>query len=398
MQFFRNRPGNFLRDLLILAAAALFLWLGARYWIGFNPTLGNGNEPEAGTLRARLNTAPNFEISLYATGLTDARILRALDSGQLLVSLPSLGQIMLLEADSDHDGTPDGRRMLIDGLNRPHGMDLFEGWLYIAETDAVGRIRLDPATGKTTGSYETLVRDLPSGGNHWSRSLKFGPDGRMYVSVGSSCNACIEKDPRRAALLRYHPDGSGEEVFASGLRNTVGFAWQPGTAILFGVDNGRDFLGDDFPPCELNRIEAGGFYGWPYVNGNNVPDPDYGHSRPDLNAISRPPAHAFGAHTAPLGIVFLDSDELPEEYRGAALVTLHGSWNRSTKSGYAVVSLHFDANGGITERPFVTGFEKDDDVIGRPVDAIQAPDGTLYISDDFSGSIYRIRYRKNPEP
>ncbi|MGH8548330.1 MAG: PQQ-dependent sugar dehydrogenase [Methylococcales bacterium] len=394
MNLFRNRFGHLIRDLIFLAGSALLLWLGAKYWVGFNPVLGSAEPPDGVTLRERLKIAEGFELSLYTSKLPDARVLRATDSGHLLVSLPSQGKIMLLEADSDRDGKPDNRRTLIDGLKRPHGIDLFEGWLYIAESDAIGRIRLNPATGETSGNYETLVKNLPSGGNHWSRSLRFGPDGWMYVSVGSSCNACIEKDNRRASLLRYRPDGSGEEIFASGLRNTVGFAWQPATGALYGVDNGRDFLGDDFPPCELNRIEPGGFYGWPFVNGNHVPDPDYGKSRPDLNKTSRQPAFAFGAHTAPLGIAFLRCKQLPEPYRGAALVTLHGSWNRSTKAGYAVVSLHFDSQGRITQRPFITGFEKDDDVIGRPVDVIEGADGSIYISDDFNGSIYKVRSLK----
>ncbi|MGR9108768.1 MAG: PQQ-dependent sugar dehydrogenase [Gammaproteobacteria bacterium] len=380
-----------MRDLIFLLFSALLLWLGLKYWVGFNPTLGRGEAPETAGLRARLKVAEGFEVSVYASELPGARILRATDSGHLLVSLPAQGKIMLLEADGDLDGKADGRQSLVEGLNRPHGIDLFNGWLYIAETDAIGRILLDSTTGRTSGTYQRLVKNLPSGGNHWSRSLRFGPDGWMYASVGSSCNACIEQDPRRASLIRYRPDGSGEEIFASGLRNTVGFAWQPATGDLYGVDNGRDFLGDDFPPCELNRIEQGGFYGWPYVNGNNVPDPDYGDQRPDLVQISRPPVFEFGAHTAPLGIVFLHSESFPDAYRGAALVTQHGSWNRSTKAGYAVLSLHFDSKGRIVARPFITGFEKDDNVIGRPVDVTEGPDGSIYISDDFNGSVYRIR-------
>ncbi|MGH8552626.1 MAG: PQQ-dependent sugar dehydrogenase, partial [Methylococcales bacterium] len=330
---------EFMHGSIFLAVSLLILWLVVKYWIGFNMTFGSTDPPEIDVLRQRLNIAEGFELDIYASDLRGARILRATESGHLLVSLTSQGKIMLLEADSNHDGKPDGRRTLIDGLNGPHGMDLFEGWLYVAETDAVGRIRLDPGTGNTSGPYETLVKNLPVGQNHWRHGLRFGPDGWMYVSVGSSCNVCIERDPRRASLLRYHPDGTGEEIFASGLRNTEGFDWQKGTGFLYGVDNGRDFLGDDFPPCELNRIEAGGFYGWPYANGNNVPDPDFGHQAPDRIKISRPPVFAFGAHTSPLGITFLNGEKLPEVYRGSALVTLHGSWNRSTKSGYAVVSL-----------------------------------------------------------
>src|SRR6185295_749832 len=193
-------------------------------------------------------------------------------------------------------------------------------------------------------------------------------------------------------------DGSGEEIYASGLRNAVGFDWQPGTGDLYGTDNGRDLLGDDFPPCELNRIVPMGFYGWPFANGNRVPDPNYGAGHEAQIAASIPPVHGFGAHTAPLGITFYVAPAgnapaaFPPAYAGAAFVAQHGSWNRSKKSGYQVVALHFQADGTITEEPFATGFMSDEKVSGRPVDVAVGPDGALYVSDDFSGAIYRIAY------
>jgi glucose/arabinose dehydrogenase len=197
-------------------------------------------------------------------------------------------------------------------------------------------------------------------------------------------------------MLRLPAPGGEGELYATGLRNTVAFDWRPGTDELYGVDNGRDWLGDDFPPCELNRIERGKFYGWPYANGNRVPDPDLGRGHADEIEASIAPVHAFGAHTAPLGIVFLRSPKWRAEYRDAALVALHGSWNRSRKQGYEVVSLHFHRDGTISERPFVTGFEKDEDVIGRPVDVIEGPDGAVYVSDDYAGAVYRISDRSSP--
>jgi mono/diheme cytochrome c family protein len=187
----------------------------------------------------------------------------------------------------------------------------------------------------------------------------------MYVSIGSSCNACEEEDERRATLMRFRPDGSAGEIYASGLRNTVGFDWDPRTGILYGTDNGRDLLGDDTPPCELNRIERGGDYGWPVAYGDKVPDPDLGKGHSERISTSRPTAHAFAAHTAPLGITFLRAETWPAPYRGAALVSLHGSWNRTRKQGYEVVS---------------------------PVDVAEGPDGAVYVSDDYTGSIYRVAY------
>jgi cytochrome c553 len=212
----------------------------------------------------------------------------------------------------------------------------------------------------------------------------------MYVSVGSSCNVCEEEDPRRAALLRFRPDGSGAEIHATGLRNTVGFDWRPEDGALYGTDNGRDLLGDDFPPCELNRIVAGGFYGWPVANGERRPDPDHGAGQEERIAASLPPVHGFRAHTAPLGIRFVRGATAPPALRGAALVALHGSWNRTRKDGYEVVSLHWGADGRIEERRFVWGFLEDEDVIGRPVDVAEGPDGAFYVSDDYAGAIYRV--------
>jgi glucose/arabinose dehydrogenase len=344
--------------------------------------------PEASALARRVHVPDGFSISVWATGLKNARMLRFTAAGDLLVSQPRLGQITLVERDAA--ATPDGRRVLLSDLNRPHGMDFHEGWLYVAETDAIGRIRFDPASRSVSGGFERVVTGLPGGGNHWTRTLAFGPDGWMYVTIGSDCNVCEEKDERRSAMLRFRPDGSDGEIFARGLRNSVGFDWQPGTGVLYATDNGRDLLGDDFPPCELNRIEANKHYGWPYAHGAKVPDPEFGPGNPSKVSASVAPTHGFGAHTAPLGMTFLRGAHWPPAYRGAALVALHGSWNRTRKQGYEVVSLHFGERGNVTERRFAWGFEEDGDVIGRPVDVAEGPDGAAYITDDYTGSVYRV--------
>jgi hypothetical protein len=187
--------------------------------------------------------------------------------------------------------------------------------------------------------------------------------------------------------MRFHPDGTGGEIYATGLRNAVGFDWRPEDGELYATDNGRDLLGDDFPPCELDHVVQGGFYGWPVANGNRVPDPDFGKGAEARIAASIPPVHGFRAHNAPLGITFLRGQDLPEDYRGAALVALHGSWNRTRKDGYEVVSLHWRADGAIEERDFLTGFldRSDDEVVGRPVDVAEGPDGAVYVSDDYAG-------------
>jgi glucose/arabinose dehydrogenase len=343
-------------------------------------------------VRERLRVPAGFAVNTYASDVANARFLRFTEAGDLLVSAPRQGTVFLLERDRGGDGTADGRRALLTDLNRPHGIALHDGWLYVAETDAVLRVRFDAPTGTVRGTPERIVTGLPGGGNHWTRTIDVGPDGKLYVAVGSSCNVCEEADRRRAAIVRYDLDGKNETVYATGLRNSVGFDWQPGTGDLYATDNGRDMLGDDFPPCELNRVVEGGDYGWPYANGDRVPDPDFGAAHPERVTASRPPVHGFGAHTAPLGMTFYDGTTFPAPYRGAIFAALHGSWNRSTKSGYEVVTVHLDGQGGAREEPFMTGFKVGEKVYGRPVDVAVGPDGALYVSDDFTGSIYRVQY------
>ena len=361
-----------------------------------NTIFGVSSEaPDDTVLNSRIRAPDGFRVGLFAEEISNARFLRFTAAGDLLVSQPRRGQVMLIHRDRDGDGRSDGRTVLLRDLNRPHGMDLRDGWLYIGETDAIGRIRFDATAQAVSGAYERVVIGLPGGGNHWTRNLRFGPDGGMYVSVGSTCNVCEEEDTRRAAMLRFEPDGSGAEIYASGLRNSAGFDWRPESGELFATDNGRDHLGDDFPPCELNRIVRGGFYGWPYANGDNVIDPDLGAGHEARIATATAPAHGFRAHNAPLGITFVRGDAA-HGYQGAALVALHGSWNRRQKDGYKVVSLHWQPDGTISERDFLIGFLEDEDVIGRPVDVAEGPDGAFYVSDDYAGAVYRVAWGGTP--
>ncbi len=349
----------------------------------------SGPAVEPAVVAQRYRVPPGFSVSLYATDLPRARFLRFTPAGDLLVSRPHSGDILLLRRDADGDGRPDAVETLVDGLKRPLGLDIAGDWLYVAESDRVTRVGFDAAIGRLTGERQTVVEGLTDNGNHWSKTLRIGPDGMLYLAQGSTCNVCVEEDPRRATLMRFAPDGSGGEIVATGLRNSVGFDWAPWSGELYATDNGRDLLGDDFPPCELNRIEAGRFYGWPYFNGDNIPDPDMGADPLAAERNPTPPAHGFRAHNAPLGIRFVDAAGWPAAYRHSALVALHGSWNRSTPDGYKVVSLHWTEDG-IQERDFLTGFNRDGEISGRPVDVAQGPDGAIYISDDFAGAIYRV--------
>ena len=355
-------------------------------------TGGQVDSMEAVEIRDRIQLPPGFSLQTWATGIPNARMLLVTEAGDLLVSSPRADTVRLIERDRNGDGSPDGVRLLLTGLDRPHGLDWYDGWLYIGEGDAISRVRFDPQSRTISGEPERIITGLPNGGNHWTKTVRVGPDEKLYVSIGSSCNVCEEADSRRATMMRFELDGSDEEILATGLRNAVGFDWHPVTNELFATDNGRDLLGDDFPPCEINRIEQGGFYGWPYANAPNIPDPDLGAKAPDKVVDTIPPAHSLPAHTAPLGIAFYDADAFPDEYRNAAFVALHGSWNRREKQGYEVLAIRFDERGDRRAERFLSGFQVGDDVRGRPVDVAVGPEGELFVSDDYTGSIYRVVY------
>jgi glucose/arabinose dehydrogenase len=380
--------------LLALAIGGLFLFAPVSIpWQGLLaerfPTLFDAPGADRRVVESRLRVPAGYSISLFAADVPDARMLRVTEAGDVLVVSTRRGEVLLLEPDRDGDGSSDGRRVLLDKLDGPNGLDIAAGYLYVAENKRVLRVPFDAATGAVGEARETVIDGLPAGGNHWKKPIRFGPDGLLYLVVGSSCNVCLEDDERRAAMLRYTPAGEFVDIYATGLRNSAGFDWRLADGELYATDNGRDLLGDDFPPCELNLIRAGGFYGWPFANGNRIPDPDLGAGRGDVIASSIPPVFEFRAHNAPLGIVFLRS-ERHGAYRGAAIVALHGSWNRTIKDGYKVVSLHWRADGTIEARDFVWGFLQDSNVIGRPAEVAEDAQGNVYISDDYAGAVYRV--------
>lgn len=388
--------------LLVVSVSA-----GAIYW-HFHPipitdpkmllhvALGGGvNAPSAAQVSQRLQVPAGFRISIYARDLPGARMLSFTATGDLVVSRPRAGEVDLLMRDAKNPAQRVGRRVLLSGLSKPHGIDIHNGWLYVGETDAIGRVRFDEQSGQLQGDYQRIVTGLTGNENHWSKTVRIGPDNYLYVAQGSTCNVCEEKDQRRATIMRFQLDGSGGEIYATGLRNSVGLDWAPWDQQLYATDNGRDLLGDDFPPCELNRIVPNGFYGWPYINGFGVLDSDLGKGKDNLLKTAISPAFGFRAHNAPLGIHFLRDAKRPEGYERAALVALHGSWNRSTPDGYKVVALHWRNDGSIEQTDFVTGFERDGNIIGRPVDIAEGPDGAIYISDDYAGVIYRVSYGEN---
>lgn len=380
--------------MIFLEKPGLFTWLAGVFfcaWAAYPAAAG-----AAIMVDTTLKAPPGFQVSLFATRIPGARVLRFTAAGDLIVSVPHQGRVLLLPRDGGGDGPAGAPRVLLDGLNGPHGVDLHEGMLYVAEEDAVGYIMLNETAGQVSGAYRRITTGLPTGGGHSTRTVRVGPDRKLYVTVGSSCNVCIEDDPRRAAMLRYDLDGGNGEIYAHGLRNSVGFDWRPADGALYATDNGRDWLGDDLPPCELNRIERGAHYGWPYAYGQNIPDPDFGvrADAAEFIAAAKPPEFEFRAHNAPLGMVFIRNPNAPDMLRGAALVALHGSWNRSVRDGYKVVSLHW-RDGKVEQRDFLWGFLENGKVRGRPADVTQGPDGAFYVSDDAAGNIYRVAWIGN---
>ena len=338
-----------------------------------------------------LKAARGFTVELYAEGLDRPRMMRLTPAGDLIVSDIGSDSILLL-IDSNNDGRIDSRKTLLADRHNPHGLVLHDGWLYFAEPDRISRVQFDDVNLAVTGVIEILIDNLPYEGFHPLKTLAIADDQHLIFNVGSPCNNCLPDDERYSTIMRVELDGSNPTIVATGLRNSVGFDWAPWSGQLFATENGRDMLGDNFPPDELNLIDEGGFYGWPYYHGDNQPDPAMGHDRPDLLAVARPPAFQFRPHNAPLGLHFLRiTNALPAIYQRSAIVALHGSWNRSSLDGYKVTSLHWAEDGNIHSRDFLSGFLVDQTVLGRPVGVIQDSQGSVYISDDLGGRIYRVR-------
>lgn len=367
---------------------------GARPAFGPIPSIpGTPRMPEnakAGdTTGLPLAVPDGISVSFFAKNLSAPRVLAWDPGGTLLVSIPSQGKVVALP-DRNADGVSDETVVVAEGLNLPHGLAFRDGKLYIAETDTVSVYDYDMGT-KKAGNKKKLF-DLPANGNHFSRTVGFGPDGMLYVSVGSSCNVCREKDWRRAKILVANADGSGLREYASGLRNSVFFIWHPKTREMWATDMGRDLLGDNVPPEEVNIVRDGGFYGWPYCYDNNTHDRAFDPS-PEAKKKCETgilPHITFQAHSAPLGLAIIP-DSWPSEYRGDLLVSYHGSWNRTQPTGYKVVRFDLDSALQKTqESDFMTGFLQGGGAIGRPADLLFDAKGILYISDDKSGVIYRV--------
>jgi glucose/arabinose dehydrogenase len=347
---------------------------------------------------AQLKAPSGFHISVFAEDVDGARMMIFTPGGVLLVSESGEGNVVALP-DSKHAGKADRSVTVLSGLNEPHGLAFYEGKLYVAENDKVRRYDWDEANLKASNPQK--LADLPTGGGHSTRTILFHA-GKMYVSAGSSCNVCIEKDPRRATVMEFNPDGSGQKIFAKGLRNAVGLVVNPKTDTVWVTVNGRDWLGDNLPPETIYDLgKAGGDAGWPYCYGDRVPDSQF--TKPGDGRCQNvlEPKVQMQAHSAPLGLAFYQGTQFPVEYRNNIFVAFHGSWNRSVPTGYKIVRVKLDdkgqSQGGAED--FITGWLAPGETakgrwMGRPVGVVFGGDGSMYLSDDSAGVIYRITYAK----
>ena len=336
-----------------------------------------------------LVVAPGFRVELVAEGLGAPRMLALDASGTLLVSIPSEGRIVALPMASRTERLR-SPVTVVSGLQLPHGLVVRDGELWVAETGRVRRFRYEAATHRATEPV-VIVPDLPPGAHHWTRSIAFGPDGRLLVAVGSSCDVCREADRRRATIVSYAPDGSNERVFASGLRNPVGLAFDPTTGALWTTVNERDWRDGRAPPDFLTLVRKGAHYGWPdcYVQGSVVaPDPEF-RGTGDCRDVSLPSVE-LPPHAAPLGLAFYTGTQFPAAYRGNLFVALHGSRAELPPAGYKIVRVVSGSSRRPRVEDFATGWRTGDRVWGRPVDVLVGRDGALYVSDDHGGRVLRI--------
>jgi glucose/arabinose dehydrogenase len=331
---------------------------------------------------------PGFSIEEYAD-VPNARSLALGDRGTVFVANRK-GQSVYAVVAND-DGTTRTIE-LTEGMNAPNGIAFHDGDLYIAEIDRVTRYTDIENNLDAIPDAEVLDIQLPEDRHHGWRYIGFGPDDKLYISIGVPCNVCDKEG--YAQIVRMNSDGSERETFATGIRNSVGFTWHPATKDLWFTDNGRDMMGDDIPPCELNRAPRPGLhFGFPYCHGGEILDPEFGEGKQCADYM--PPARKLGPHVAPLGVKFYTGEMFPAEYQGQIFIAEHGSWNRSKKIGYRITLVRLDDGRAVSYEPFAEGWLQNQSVSGRPVDLIVLGDGSMLVSDDLSGKIYRITYR-NP--
>ena len=329
-----------------------------------------------------LKIPEGFSIDIFANNLDGPRDLVFDDAGNLLASVPSKGRVVAVSNQGEITE-------ILASLKRPHGLAFYKGMLYVAQETQVSRYNWNPKS--LSATLDKVLFPLPAGGRHFTRSIAFKNDGTMFVTIGSTCDVCNEKDPFSAAVIVSDKDGIAPRLFAKGLRNSVFITVNDQSQKLWGTEMGRDFLGDNLPPDEINIIEDNKDYGWPRCFGDRTVDLKFNSGAgQDACRDTQPPLYKLCAHCAPLGLTFINSKQFPEGLQGDLLVALHGSWNSSKPVGYKVVKLKVNGDKISGEEDFISGFLKGAQTIGRPADLTFGPDGALYVSDDKAGVIYRL--------
>lgn len=376
----RGRKGNVVSRVVVLVCSSMMLFFVE-------------NRIDAGSLPLdTIKLPPGFAITIYADNVPNARGMTLGQNGTLFVGSMGKGDVYAV-IDKDGDQRADAVVTIARGLNMPVGVAYRNGSLFVSAVDRI--LRFDKVEQRLTNppTPVTITDGFPKEAHHGWKFIAFGPDGKLYVPVGAPCNICDPDSDRYALIARLNPDGSGYEIVARGVRNSVGFDWDPTTHDLWFTDNGRDNLGDNQPPDELNHApKAGLHFGYPYCHGGTIPDPEYGskHGCREFTA----PAVTLGPHVASLGMRFYTGTMFPSEYRNQIFIAEHGSWNRSEKIGYRITLVSRDEQGRIRYSVFAEGWLQGQQAWGRPADVLVMPDGALLVSDDSAGVIYRISYRK----
>ncbi len=340
---------------------------------------------------SRIKLPAGFQIQLYAQNVPNARSMVLGAKGTLFVGNRSGDKVFAL-VDANRDNKIEQQYTIATGLNMPNGVAFRDGALYVAEVNKVWRYDNIEANLKAPPRPLLVSDKFPGDAWHGWKYIAFGPDGKLYVPVGAPCNVCERDDWRYSSILRMNPDGSGLETVAKGVRNTVGFAWHPQTKELWFTDNGRDMLGDNLPPDELNRVSATGqHFGFPYFHNGTIRDPQFGKGKNADDYVK--PARGLTPHGAALGMKFYTGGMFPSAYRGQVFIAEHGSWNRSVPIGYRVMLARLEGNTVTSYEVFAEGWLQGGSAWGRPVDVLVMPDGALLVSDDGADCIYRIVYR-----
>ncbi|HPR00882.1 MAG: sorbosone dehydrogenase family protein [Lewinellaceae bacterium] len=366
--------------LLVLCAAA--------GWLAF--TQLREEKPDIQLDKIKLPTG--FKIELFAENVTNARSMCLTPSGTLFVGTRDEGSVYAL-VDQNGDHKADKMYTIAKGLQMPNGVAFKDGSLYVAEVSKIWRFdRIEQNL--TNPPKPVLITDkYPDKTHHGWKYIAFGPDGKLYVPVGAPCNVCESEDPVFNTITRINPDGSNREIVARGVRNSVGFTWHPQTKELWFTDNGRDWMGDDAPSCELNHLtRPGEHFGFPYCHQGDLPDPKFGAGHPCSEFT--PPAMKLGPHVAPLGVEFYTGNQFPTNYKNQLFIAEHGSWNRANKIGYRIALVHMQGNQCTSVENFAEGWLQGETSWGRPVDIEWMPDGSMLVSDDQANAIYRISYQR----